>query len=76
MKWVIKTVEPYDVLQIEKDGKWLDFSTLRTESEIDHAKSLVSSHGASDWVNRNFRIIRPCPFSIRYENPNPAGGGQ
>lgn len=49
--------EPYDVLQIERDGAWLDFSTLRTQQEGAQAYRLVQT-GMWEGKKENFRIRR------------------
>lgn len=51
------TLEPYDVLQIERDGRWLDFSTLRDESDFSHARRLVQT-GQWDGSVFRFRVMR------------------
>lgn len=56
------TFAPYDVLQVERDGQWLDFTTLRTEREARTARLMVE-HGFWDGDNltANFRIVRNTP---------------
>jgi hypothetical protein len=49
--------EAYDVLQIERAGEWLDFSTLRTASEGARAVQLVRE-GRWDGQPASFRIRR------------------
>lgn len=58
--------EPYDVLQVNRgNGKgWLDFSTLRTESEGVRAQELVE-RGEFDGQRMAFRITRGVPGDMR-----------
>ena len=49
--------EAYDVLQIERNGTWSDFSTLRTADDAETARGLVD---AKQWNSEAaaFRIVR------------------
>lgn len=42
--------QPYDVLQVERNGRWLDYMTLRTPEEGEKAVAIVRGGG--------FRITR------------------
>jgi len=51
--------QPYDVLQVksQRNGEWLDFSTLRTVSEGERAVELVQT-GKWEGETREFRVRR------------------
>ena len=55
-------LQAYDVLQVERDGTWLDFSTLRTEEDFSNARRIMRN-GWLDWNNvripaERFRVWR------------------
>lgn len=52
------TFVAYDVLQIQRDGKWLDFSTLRTQTEADMATRMVDTGKWDGESGMSFRIVR------------------
>lgn len=49
--------QPYDVLQVLRNGTWLDYSTLRTANEGAIAQKAVR-HGVLDRETLEFRIVR------------------
>jgi len=56
------TFAPYDVLQVERGGQWLDFTTLRTEAEARTARLMVErGFWDGDNLTANFRIVRNSP---------------
>jgi hypothetical protein len=65
MAYLAYTFTPYDVLQVQRDGAWLDVSTLRTAAEADQAVAIV---GAGRWLGQTgtFRIITPGIEAVRY----------
>jgi hypothetical protein len=50
-------LEAYDVLQVQRKGAWLDYSTLRTESDFTIARSAVR-FGSLNGERLPFRIVR------------------
>jgi hypothetical protein len=54
------TFQPYDVLQIRRDGRWLDFTALRYAMEAGLAIQLVKT-GRWEGQTYEFRIVRNSP---------------
>jgi hypothetical protein len=50
-------MRPYDVIQVLRDGEWLDFSTLRTSEEFAQAERMVRT-GQWDGQALEFRVVR------------------
>jgi hypothetical protein len=50
------TLKPYDVIQIAREGKWVDFCTLRTEGDFAAARRLVEE---GQWEGKPvaFRVV-------------------
>ena len=56
-----EAIKPYDVLQVQRDGRWLDFSTIR-EGDLTAVWGILRRgfDGASRWIPAGeFRVIRP-----------------
>ena len=35
---------PYDVVQVKRDGRWLDYATIKDDQDIEDAKRLVEEN--------------------------------
>lgn len=63
----MEKLQKYDVIQVCRDGRWLDFSTLRTEEEFAQARRLVDQRGAGVFETAEFRVVRGCAEVVVYE---------
>lgn len=59
------TFEPYDVLQVSRDGgkTWLDFSTLRDRADFENAVRIVDTYGRCSGFSGVFRVRKGSPLS-------------
>lgn len=52
-------IESYDVLQVNRKGVWMDYSTIRDASDARYAVNFLMGVGNTDWENiEGFRIAR------------------
>lgn len=55
---------PYDVLQVQRDGQWLDFSTIRTTGDAVRAEEILRA-GWWNGEGRDFRIVDPSKRNVK-----------
>lgn len=56
---------PYDVLQINREGGWLDYVTIRNADEAIEAAAVVRN-GRAWGQPADFRIVRGCAETVVY----------
>lgn len=57
--------QPYDVVQIKRDDKWLDFATIRDERDARYAKQLVNGTHTEFRGGGSFAHLSAAEFRIR-----------
>lgn len=55
--------QPYDVLQVARDGKFVDFATVRDQNDAIHAKAIVDAGSFSGQAGI-FRIVGSTPAKL------------
>lgn len=63
MRIPLDSIQDYDILQILKDGSWLDFATIRDRQDARRALELVET-GYWEGGRQTMRIVRPFPFQV------------
>lgn len=59
------TFEKYDIAQIKRDGKWLDYATIRDERDARFAKQLVNGTHPEFGRGGSFAHLSAAEFRIR-----------
>lgn len=57
--------QEYDVAQIKRDGKWLDYATIRDARDARYAKQLVNGTHPEFGHGRTFFHLSAAEFRIR-----------
>lgn len=67
--------EPYDILQVERAGQWLDYSTLRTKAEAMQAVTITDGRGSLNSDTADYRIVRNPGCEVVYLRGNVGWDG-